>query len=148
MAYLKHGSEIPTKGRGSKLTGKQLLFVEAYCNPEGGSYQNGAQSVIKAGYITKNHNKVALQLMQHPLVKTEIQSRMADRQERMALSGDYIIYKLMDIVEETAKDGDRIRALELLGKTLALFKERQEISGPDGEAIQMEQRVNLYGGVS
>jgi hypothetical protein len=34
-----------------------------------------------------------------------------------------------------------LRAIELAGKSIALWKERQEISGPDGEAIKHEQHI-------
>lgn len=82
-----------------------------------------------------------MQLMQHPLVAAEIKGRMESRRERMELTADYVIHKLIALAEEAGKDGDKIRALELLGKNLGIFKERQEISGPDGKAIEYEQKV-------
>ena len=59
----------------------------------------------------------------------------------MELTSDYIIGRLIALAENATREGDQLRALELLGKTMALFKERQEISGPDGEAIKHEQKV-------
>ena len=68
---------------------------------------------------------------------------MNERRERNVLSADYIINKLIDITETTEKGNPQaaLRALELLGKTLSLFKDRQEISGPDGKAIEYERKL-------
>ena len=97
--------------------------------------------MVLAGYKTRNPNKIGIQLSQHPLIIEEVRKRMDARLERHELNADYVINKLMTLVENTLKDSDRIRALELLGKTMAIFKERQEVSGPDGEAIKYEQKV-------
>ena len=64
------------------------------------------------------------------------------RRERMEFSADFLLTKLMSIInDESVKTNDILRAIELAGKSIALWKERQEISGPDGEAIKMEQKV-------
>lgn len=141
MAYLKIGDTVPTKGRGSRLTQKQLQFIEAFCDPSGPGYNSPTKAIKMTTYKTDNPTKMGMFLMQHPLVSAEIKERMNARKERMELSADYVIHKLLELVDNTEKDGDRIRALELLGKTLSLFKERQEISGPDGKAIEYEQKI-------
>jgi phage terminase small subunit len=143
MPFQKYG-EIKTKGKGSRLGAKQLLFVEAYCLPDSETFQNPHKSVLKAGYVTKNATQIGRDLMQHPLIMKEVKERMEARRERLELTADYVIHKLMNMIEndeEKMKHSDTIRALELLGKSLALWKERQEISGPDGKAIEMEQKV-------
>jgi len=144
LTYLKEGSDIPKKGRGAKLSGKMTLFVDHYTNPDSTGFKKGSESVRLAGYKHKpgNENRIAVELMNHPLVSAEINRRFEDRQKKLELTAEYVIEKLVDIVEESEKDTDRIRSLELLGKSLGLFKDRQEISGPDGEAIQMEQKIN------
>lgn len=138
MAYLKKGMEPPTKGKGSKLGYKMRAFVDEYMVD-----MNANAAVLRAGYKTKNKGIMAAELMSHPLVIREIEARMAERREKTELSAQYVINKLVDIVENTEANNPQaaLRGLELLGKTMALFKERQEISGPDGNAIEMEQRV-------
>ncbi len=136
MTYLRDASKVPEKGRGSRISGKMLRFVEEYmvdCN--------ASQAVIRAGYKTNSPNRIGVELMRHPLVKKEINERLDKRKERMELTSDYIIGRLITLAENATREGDQLRALELLGKTMALFKERQEISGPDGEAIKHEQKV-------
>lgn len=142
--FLKEDAPIPTKGKGKTLSGKQLLFVEAYCDPSGDTFQHGPNSVAAAGYAKKTQARTSFSLLRHPLVIKTIRERMEARKERMELTADYVIHKLMTMIEsdeDKMKHADTIRALELLGKSLALWKERQEISGPDGEAIRYEQEV-------
>jgi phage terminase small subunit len=130
-------SEIPLTGKGSKIGAKMLRFVDEYMLD-----LNASQAVVRAGYKTRNKDKMATQLMQHPLVRREIAERTAQRREKMDLSAEYVINKLINIVESTDEGNPQaaLRGLELLGKHLGLFKERQEISGPDGGAIEMEQK--------
>lgn len=142
MAYFREGATIPTKGRRSKLTPKMRAFVDEYMlDPK----MNASEAVRKAGYKCKpeNANRIAVELLRHPTIRKEIEERKAARRERMELTEDYVLGKLVKIVEDT-EDGNpqaALRGLELLGKHLGLYKDRQEISGPDGEAIQMEQKV-------
>ena len=102
---------------------------------------NATRSVIRAGYKTKYPDKMATELMRHPLVAQALKERMQDKRERTELSADYVITKLINIVEDAQDNPNAaLRGLELLGKHLGLFKERQEISGPDGGAIEVEQK--------
>lgn len=140
MAYLKPGETPPKVGRGSRLTPKMLRFIEEYmADPK----MNGSQAVLRAGYKTRNANRIATDLMRHPLVKKEIENRLAERRERMSLTSDYVLAKLQEIVDKTEESNPAVavRSLELLGKHLGLYRDRQEISGPDGKAIEMEQKT-------
>lgn len=128
----------PKKGKGSKLTTKMENFVNEYFVDF-----NASQAVLRAGYKTSVPNKFAAKLMQHPLVAAAVAARKEERQEKFELNAEYVITKLVAIADknEDANATAALRALELLGKHLGLYRDRQEISGPDGEAIQMEQRV-------
>lgn len=134
----KKGYEPPASGRGSKLTAKQRRFVESYV-----LQHDKFQALEDAGYKTKNKKEMARALMAHPLVSKAIEEATEAKRVRNELSQDYVIQKLIDIVEDTETGNPQaaLRGLELLGKHLGLYKERQEISGPDGEAIRMEQKV-------
>lgn len=138
MAYLKLDSEIPVKGKGSKLSGKMLRFVEEYLVD-----LNGTQAILRVPYKTDNPNRLATELLRHPLVLREIEKRTEKRRERMEIKADYLINKLINIIEATEENNPQaaLRAIELAGKSIALWKDRQEISGPDGAAIEMEQRI-------
>jgi len=140
MAYLEPGSEPPTKGKGSQLGAKMKIFVECFlADPQ----RNASRAVIEAGYKTKNPNRMATELLRHPLVKKAIDEGDSARRERMEFSADFLLMKLMAIINDPdVKTNDILRAIELAGKSIALWKERQEISGPDGDAIRVqEQRI-------
>jgi len=138
MAYLRKGDIPPTKGRGSKLSNKMTRFVDEYMVD-----LNATQAVLRAGYKTKIPTKLGIELMNHPLVKQAVQERMAAKREDNELTAQYVLAKLQQIVENTESDNPQaaLRGLELLGKHLGLYRDRQEISGPDGGAIEMEQKV-------
>jgi phage terminase small subunit len=135
---LDKNSVPPEKGKGSKLTTKMENFVNEYFVD-----LNASAAVLRAGYRTSSPNKMAVKLMNHPLVRTAIDERKEERREKTELTADYVITKLVAIADKTEDLNPQasLRALELLGKHLGLYRDRQEISGPDGEAIQMEQKV-------
>lgn len=128
----------PKKGKGAHLTTLQKRFIDEYLVD-----YNGSAAVLRAGYKTKNPKQQATENLNHPLVRRYIDERLEEKRQKCELSGEYVIQNLIEIAEQT-KNGNptaALRALELLGKNLGLFKERQEISGPDGGAIEMEQKV-------
>lgn len=140
MAFSGHIKDRvpPTKGRGSKLSAKMELFVERYM-----IHFSGPKAVEEAGYKTKNHSQMAKDLLNHPLVSAEIEKRKGERRVKHELTADYVLMKLQRIVEDTEGDNPQaaLRGLELIGKHLGMYRDRQEISGPDGKAIEMEQKV-------
>lgn len=135
---LTKDDKIPETGKGSKLTSKMQNFVDEYFVDF-----NGAAAVRRAGYKSSNPNKLAGKLLNHPLVAEAVAEKKKERQEKTELSAEYVIQKLISIADKREEDNPNasLRALELLGKHLGLYKDRQEISGPDGEAIQMEQKT-------
>jgi phage terminase small subunit len=137
MPYKRPDSEIPTKGKGSKLTAKQEAFVNEFLVD-----LNASAAVLRAGYNTRNQNRIAAELLRHPLIAKTIKERTEKKRETMVLQADYLINKLIQIIEDPdTKTGDILRAIELAGKSIALWKERHEVSGPDGEAIKIEQQI-------
>lgn len=134
----KEGRLVPRNGKGKKLTPKMVEFIDLFM-----VHQNASQAVELSSYVSKNPARMAYDLMQHPLIQQEIAKRLAARSEKSEVKADYLINKLMMIIEDTQADNPTacLRAIELAGKSIALWKERQEISGPDGEAIRTEQRV-------
>lgn len=138
MAYLNPNKEVPTKGKGSKLSSKMQLFVSEYLVD-----LNATEAVLRSGYKTKNPNRLGTELLRHPLVKAQIDEALSKRMEQNEVKADYLINKLISIIENTETSNPQacLRAIELAGKSIALWKERQEISGPDGGAIQTEQKI-------
>jgi phage terminase small subunit len=126
---------------GRKLTPKMKSFVNAYMGP---ANFNALKAIELSDYNCKtkySKHQTAAELMNHPLVRAEIDRREMKRQEKSEVTAEYLINKLIEIIDATdeEKTGDRLRAIELAGKAIALWKERQELTGADGEAIRVEQ---------
>lgn len=143
MAYrsIKDGVTESRAYKGRKLTPKMLSFINAYFGP---ANFNGLKAMELSDYNCKTKystHQTYAELMNHPLVVAEIEKRNAKRQQKSEITSDYLIAKLIDIIDdiEEEKTGDRLRAIELAGKAIALWKERQEHTGADGEAIRIEQ---------
>lgn len=143
MAYLsvRHGRTSSTNFKGRKLTPKMLSFVNAYF---GEANFNSAEAVRLSDYrVPRNVAQLAAELMNHPLVQEEVKRRLDLREQKSEVKAEFLINKLMEIIAATQEDNPQaaLRAIELAGKSIALWKERQEISGIDGQAIRHEQEV-------
>lgn len=129
----------------TKMTPKMLSFVNAYF---GEANFNGIKAYELSDYQStttsfKTIHKSVSELLNHPLIVAEISRRQAIREQKSEVKAEYLITKLMQIIEaeQEANPQAALRAIELAGKSIALWKERQEISGPDGEAIRHEQNI-------
>jgi len=127
------------------LTGKMLSFIDAYF---GEAQLNATEAYRLSAYKITSMSKATLdknvsELMANPLIKAEIEKRFKAREIKSEVKSEYLINKLMQIIEREQEDNPQaaLRAIELAGKSIALWKERQELSGPDGEAIKHEQHV-------
>lgn len=138
MAYLRKSDGVPEKGKGARLSPKMKLFVEHYCTNGG----NGSKAVQDAGYKTSNPAQLAAELRNHPLVSAEIKKQEAEMTDKREIERDYLLNKLVEVIDsDEEKTADKLHAIKLAGQAIALWRERQEISGPDGEAIKTEQRT-------
>ncbi len=121
------------------LSDRQKLFCEEYLKD-----LNATQAVTRAGYNTKYPNRVAFQLMENPAIRIAIDGLRAERTKRTDVTKDFVlrgIQKAIRLAEEAGNLNALLRGHELLARHLGMFVERTEISGPDGEAIKMEQKI-------
>lgn len=145
MAYLNvNEGRIESKAyKGRKLTPKMRSFIDEYF---GAASFNAVKAIELSLYQCKTEAstmQTAAELMRHPLVRAEIERRQALRTERSEVKAEWLINKLMTIVENTETENPQaaLRGIELLGKTIAIWRDKQEITGADGGAIQHEQKV-------
>ena len=69
---------------------------------------------------------------------------MKQAAERSRVTPEWVLGKIKNVViaaEADQKYNDVLRGLEMLGRHHGLFVDRTEITGKDGEAIQMEKKV-------
>ena len=142
MAYRKKEkiiADLPNGPRKS-LTAKQQAFALHFV-----ATRNGAEAVKLAGYQCKpgNENRLSVELRNHPTIAAFIQAEMDKLAAKAEITATYVLDKLVKIVDNTEVDNPQaaLRGLELIGKHLGMYRDKTEISGPDGEAIQTEQKV-------
>lgn len=119
------------------LNRKQTRFVEVYLTGSPAS-----DAAIQAGYSTASAKQVAWKLLQDPQVATAIEDGQRELAQATAVTAEWITQQLRDIAVAGIK-GDSVKALELLGKNLGLFKERIEHSGPGGKAIPTSLQISF-----
>lgn len=97
----------------------------------------------RAGYSEKYASRQSYQLLNHEGCKAYIDYLDDTKAAKItSVDPDYVVQKIVTIVnKENAKDTDKLRGLELLARHLGMFIEKTEISGPDGEAIKIEQQA-------
>lgn len=121
------------------LTGRQRAFVEEYLVD-----LNATQAILRAGYKTTNARQMAFQLMENPGIRIAIDALKAERNKNSDVTKDKVlkgILKAIEMAEEARNVSGMLRGQELLARHLGMFIERTEISGPDGDAIKMEQKL-------
>lgn len=146
------------------LTDKQKRFVEEYLVD-----LNGTQAALRAGYAKSSAKQRACEQLQHPLVAAAIAEEQAKRSERTHVDQDWVISRLMSVVERSMQaekvtdrsgalvlvenaDGDFVpaytfnaaganKALELLGKNIGMFTDKVEHTGKDGGPIETKSSI-------
>lgn len=137
--------------RSPKLTVKQQLFIEAYLGKANG---NATEAARLAGYsgndktlaVVGNENlskpylaEMVAERLDKALARMSADKVLAELEEIAAAPWDLFSYAEYDrdgnVTNVKLKVGDKIRALELLGKHHKLFTEKHELSGPNGGPI-------------
>jgi phage terminase small subunit len=125
--------------RGKHLTPKMAEFVDLYM------LHGSATKAIELGsYKTDHPHRHGQRLLQHPTIREEIMKRQAARSKKFEVTAEYLVEELTGILTKSKEDNNHtaaLRAIELMGKTIALWKDRQEVTGADGEAIKHEQLI-------
>lgn len=107
------------------MTPKQLRFVEEYLVD-----LNATQAAIRVGYSEKTARQQGARLLTNADIAAEVFRRQQKVSEKAEVTAAWVLERL----KKEAEAGDnpaaaRIKALELLGKHLALFTDKVEHSG-------------------
>lgn len=136
-----------------ELTDKQQRFVDEYLID-----LNATQAAIRAGYSVKTAGSQAHDLLKKPEILARVRERQAEQAERLCLSADAVIIRLMDVYEKCmalqpvmvwdseqhckVESGEymfdskgALRALELIGNHLNMFKTQVQLGG----TLELEQ---------
>jgi len=119
------------------LTIKQQRFCHEYLKD-----LNASKACLRAGYETNNPNRVGPELKNHPAVKVALKYLLEERNHKMNVDANFVLDKIIKSIERAEAKGNEasvLRGAELLAKHLGMFVDRQEISGPNCEAIHVKE---------
>lgn len=126
------------------MTEKQKVFADEYL------IDLNATRAYKVAYPTvKNDDTAAAaatRMLRNVKVAEYIQERMQERQKRTEITQDRVLNELAamafadvaEAVEIRLKPSDKLKALELLGRHLGMFRDRVEVSGIDEEKKKLD----------
>lgn len=128
--------------RAGTLTRQQAMFVEHYLIT-----MNGSEAVRAAGYKTKDPRNTASILLSNPKIQAAVDKGMAERVSRLRINQDYVVLKLVDIIESNIGDylefkGHSVKLrdmAELPREKLALIKEVAETEA--GMKISLPDKI-------
>ena len=136
-----------------ELTIKQRQFVDEIIKGKLGSYKEAYAKVYdvtltKQGKIPKWVEVEASKLVANPKIAQSIHKAIERKEVNVVASSlrtrNYVIDQLYKESKESDSDASRIRALELLGKTVALFSdviETKEARSSDEVEADIEERI-------
>ena len=136
-----------------ELTIKQRQFVDEIIKGKLGSYKEAYAKVYdvtltKQGKIPKWVEVEASRLVANPKIAISIQRAIAKKEQSAVASSlrtrNYVIDQLYKESKESDSDSARIRALELLGKSVSLFSdvvETKEARSSEEVEADIEERI-------
>ena len=99
------------------------------------------QQAVRAGLA----QYILQQLMENQAIRLVIDYLRAQRSKNSDVTKDFVLVGIQKAIRKAEEDGNHnatLRGYELLARHLGMFIEKTEISGPNGDAIRMEQKVN------
>lgn len=109
------------------MTPKQTRFIDEYLQDF-----NATRAAIRAGYSEKTAYAIGWENLRKPEIAAEIDRRV----EAMAMGRHERLLTMAEIARnEFVKTGDRLRAIENLGKLSGDYVDKHEHSGPGGAPL-------------
>jgi phage terminase small subunit len=106
------------------LTNRQRLFANAIL---GG--KSATRAAETAGYSPKSAAVTGWRMLRNAKIAALIATRQRAAAERAELSCELVLRRLLEI-QAGERDGQALRALELLGKHLGMFPDRVAMADP------------------
>lgn len=162
---------LPGFDKGGRVTPVGMLFAKFRVEyPAGGKFSNGWCYARAVGAIddkpTPAHRQKAYELMRNPAIKAHIANARAKVEKRIEVDRDALLVDLLTLKDEElgklpipethiSEEGDvklvwvhrrnpstALRTIELLGKVDGIWKEKTEVSGPDGQPLAGPREVH------
>lgn len=118
-----------------KLTPKQQRFVEEYLVD-----LNATQAAVRAGYSAKTAHAIGRENIHKPAIAAALQAQRQALSERTGRTVEVIMAEIQRIGDQAEVIGDwtpALKARELEAKHLGAFTERVQLTGKDGEPLNL-----------
>lgn len=130
------GVTLPTLSwynlKAMSLTDKQERFCLEYVVDF-----NSAAAAERAGYSVKTARQQGSRLLTKVDVQQRVRELARESVERVELSAEMVLKNLIELATKGTPDSTRVRAWELLGKHLAMFTDRVELTQiPDKSLVE------------
>lgn len=102
---------------------KQARFADEYLVD-----MNATQAAIRAGYSEHTAVVQGSRLLTNAEVRAAVDAKTQKVATRLELTAEFVLNGLMHIAANGEREANRVRSFELLGKHLALFADRLEIT--------------------
>jgi len=89
---------------------------------------NATQAALRAGYSPKTAYSQGQRLLKDAEVASLIADKTQKTATRLELTAEMVLNGLMEIALHGEREANRVRSWELLGKHLALFADRLEVT--------------------
>lgn len=129
------------------LPPKQKLFVQEYLKDK-----NGARAARAAGYSKRSAREQAVRLLSNASIKELVEAGMAKQLEKAEASAERTVKEIADLayqklnkLEMKRFSGNKIKALELLGKHFKVFTEVVESKSVVKEIPPTEEEIKEWG---
>ena len=147
-----------------KLTIKQQRFADEYIISG-----NATEAAIKAGYSKKTANRIATENLSKPVIKSYIDERLKELSDKKIANQQEVLEYLTSVLrgesssevvviegqgegvskakpmQKAPDEKERLKAAELLGKRMGLFKEKVELS-TDEPSKKLSDIMDQLGG--
>jgi phage terminase small subunit len=129
--------EIDGPNMSEELTAKQKAFVEELPLNQ----WNGTKAAIAADYSEKSAAVMACRLLKNPKVIAELEKRTAEIAQKNHVEIAEIVVALREIAFGKAKNTERLKALELLGRHIGFFDQDNQQKAPKTLIVSDGQRM-------
>lgn len=123
---------------------RMKAFAETYLRGLTGEKISAPDAYLKV-YKTRN-KKVAYKESHRLLNREDVKEYLRQRMSEMVMSSNEVLLRLSDIAQR-GTNFEKLKALELIGKTLGLFTDRMDIT-TGGDKISFKEFINSnYGNI-
>lgn len=114
---------------------------------------NATKAAIRAGYSERTAEVIGYENLRKPQIQEAIQAAIEKRSERTEITQDKVVAELgkvafaeaHDYTDADLKYGNKLKALELLGRHLGMFTDKQEISADTTLRVEMDRGLEEMG---